>query len=44
VSAALQVVLFVASLAFIVLVICLIPIVFQAQRNLEQLVITEGMP
>jgi uncharacterized protein YoxC len=36
-SAALQVALFVASLAFIVLVVCLIPIVFQARRKLEQL-------
>jgi uncharacterized protein YoxC len=36
-SAALQIALFVASLAFIVLVVCLIPIVFQARRKLEQL-------
>jgi uncharacterized protein YoxC len=39
---ALQVALFVASVAFTVLVICLIPIVFQARRKLEQLVITAG--
>ena len=37
-STALQVALFVASLAFIVLVGCLIPIVFQVRRKLEQLV------
>ena len=38
-SAALQVALFVASVAFIVLVVCLIPIAFQMRRKLEQLVI-----
>ena len=38
-SAALQVALFVASVAFIVLVACLIPIAFQMRRKLEQLVI-----
>src|ERR1017187_1164027 len=36
-SIALQVALFVASLAFIVLVVCLIPLAFQARRKLEQL-------
>ena len=41
-STALQVALFVASVAFTVLVICLIPIVFQARRKVEQLVITAG--
>jgi len=41
-STALQVVLIVASLAFIVLVVCLIPILFQAQRKLEELVTTHG--
>ncbi|HXI84529.1 MAG TPA: DUF948 domain-containing protein [Verrucomicrobiae bacterium] len=41
-SAALQVALFVASLAFVVLVVCLIPVVFQVQRKLEQLVITHA--
>ncbi len=38
-SAALQVALFVASVAFIVLVVCLIPIAFQMRRKLNQLVI-----
>jgi uncharacterized protein YoxC len=41
-SAALQVASFVASLAIVVLVVCLIPIIFQARRQLEQLVITAG--
>ena len=41
-TAAVQAALFVASLAFIALVGCLIPILFQAQRKLEQLVITHG--
>ena len=41
-STALQVAVFVASVAFTVLVICLIPIVFQARRKVEQLVITAG--
>jgi uncharacterized protein YoxC len=39
-STALQVALFVASVAFTVLVICLIPIAFRARRQLEQLVVT----
>ena len=41
-SAALQVALFLASIAFIVLVICLIPTAFQARRQLEHLVHTVG--
>ena len=39
-SAALQVALFLASIALIVLVACLIPTAFQARRHLEQLVLT----
>lgn len=41
-SAALQIALFVASVAFVALVACLIPIAFQARRQLEQLVSTAG--
>lgn len=39
-STALQVALFAAALAFTVLVICLVPIIFEARRKLEQLVST----
>jgi uncharacterized protein YoxC len=39
-STALQVALFVAALAFTILIICLIPIAFRARRQLEQLVAT----
>ena len=41
-SAILQVALFVASLTFIVLAICIIPVAFHLRRKLEQLVITVG--
>ena len=41
-SIVLQVALFFASLAIIVLVACLIPIAFQARRHLEQLVDIAG--
>lgn len=41
-SAALQVALFIASTAFVVLVACLIPIAFRAQRQVERLVSTIG--
>ena len=41
-SIALQVALFVASAAVIVLVACLIPLVFQARRQLGELVLTTG--
>ena len=36
ISNVLQVALFLASLAFIVLVICLVPLAFQARRRLER--------
>jgi uncharacterized protein YoxC len=39
-STALQVVLFIASLAFIVLALCIIPVAFHLRRKLEQLVNT----
>lgn len=39
-STALQVALFVASLTFIVLALCIIPVVFHLRRKLEQLVAT----
>jgi|ERR1039458_7588745 uncharacterized protein YoxC len=39
-STALQVVLFVASLTFIVLALCIIPVAFHLRRKLEQLVST----
>ena len=42
-STVLQVALFFASLAVVVLVACLIPIAFQARRQLEQLVVTAGL-
>jgi len=41
-SALLQVALFLASIAFIVLVACFIPMAFQAKRHLEQMAITVG--
>lgn len=41
-STALQVALFVASLAFIVLAVCIIPVAFHLRRKLEQLVTTAG--
>ena len=41
-SSVLQVALFFASLAIVVLVACLIPIAFQARRQLEQLVDIAG--
>ncbi len=41
-SAALQVALFVASTAFVVLVACLIPVVFRVQRQVERLVLAVG--
>src|SRR5580704_4977721 len=39
-SNALQIALFIASVAFTILMVCLIPIVFQVKRQLDQLVIT----
>ena len=39
-STALQVVLFVASLTFIVLALCIIPVAFHLRRKLEQLMTT----
>ena len=39
-STALQVALFVASLTFIILALCIIPVTFHLRRKLEQLVIT----
>jgi uncharacterized protein YoxC len=39
-STALQVALFVASLTFIVLALCIIPVVFHLRRKLEQLMAT----
>ena len=39
-STALQVALFIASVAFTLLVVCLIPLAFQARRQLEQLATT----
>ena len=39
-STALQVALFVASLTFIVLALCIIPVVFHLRRKLELLVVT----
>lgn len=41
-STALQVALFVASLVFIVLAVCIIPVAFHLRRKLEQLVTTAG--
>jgi methyl-accepting chemotaxis protein len=41
-SPALQVALFAASLTFIVLALCIIPVAFHLRRKLEQLVITVG--
>jgi len=41
-SAVLQVALFFAAIAVVVLVACLIPLAFQARRQLEQLVVTAG--
>jgi outer membrane murein-binding lipoprotein Lpp len=41
-ATALQVALFVASLTFIVLAICIIPVAFHLRRKVEQLVITVG--
>jgi uncharacterized protein YoxC len=41
-STALQVALFVASLTFIVLALCIIPVAFHLRRKLEQLVATVG--
>lgn len=41
-STALQVAVFVASLAFIVLAVCIIPVAFHLRRKLEQLVNTAG--
>lgn len=41
-SVALQIALFVASVAFIALVACLIPLAFQVRRQLEQLARTAG--
>ena len=41
-TAVLQVALFLASLAFIVLVACLIPMAFEAKRHLEQMAIAVG--
>jgi uncharacterized protein YoxC len=40
ISAALQVALFLASVAIVVLVACLVPIAFQARRHLEHLALT----
>jgi uncharacterized protein YoxC len=39
-STALQVALFVASLTFIILALCIIPVAFHLRRKVEQLVIT----
>ena len=39
-SNALQIALFIASVVFTILVLCLIPIVFEAKRKLNQLVDT----
>ena len=41
-STTLQVALFIASLTFIVLALCIIPVAFHLRRKLEQLVITAG--
>jgi len=41
-STALQVALLVASTAFVLLVACLIPVVFRAQRQVERLVVAVG--
>ena len=41
-STALQVALFVASITFIVLALCIIPVAFHLRRKLEQLVTTAG--
>jgi uncharacterized protein YoxC len=41
-SIALQVVLFIASITFIVLALCIIPVAFHLRRKLEQLVVTVG--
>jgi uncharacterized protein YoxC len=41
-STALQVALFIASLTFVVLALCIIPVAFHLRRKLEQLVITVG--
>ena len=41
-STALQVALFAASLTFIILALCIIPVAFHLRRKLEQLVITVG--
>jgi uncharacterized protein YoxC len=41
-STALQVALFVASLTFILLALCIIPVVFHLRRKLEQLVVTSA--
>lgn len=40
IPAALQIALLVASVSFVALVACLIPVVFRAQRQLEKLVLT----
>lgn len=41
-STALQVALFIASLTFVVLALCIIPVAFHLRRKLEQLVNTVG--
>ena len=41
-TTALQVVLFVACITFVVLALCIIPVAFHLRRKLEQLVVTVG--